>query len=302
MDNAVRHHLNRDIKERTRLTGGYTFETWLLVLSDNQKVVFRTQSDFETGGGRKIIIADILEREKFFYDNVNRAVGHICPEVFVVDGTKEYYGKSFQISEYIEGTPLNKCFESFDTRTKKDILYKIGETAARINNIKIDGVHPYVCYRNSWEEYFADRLSERLIPLVKNGLISLDEVSVINEYLRNKKAAETMSFLHLDMRHVNMIHNNGNIFILDAENCEFGDPLFELATIDVAGELEDSLPEGYQNTYRGEIDLESDWYNFYRMERTALVLDLFMNTIKNDTQSTRHYLDRFNEIKSKLPL
>jgi len=91
MEKAIRHHIGKGITEKVRLTGGYDFETWLLTLSGNEKVVFRTQRDFVTGGGKEIVIADVLEREKFFYENVNSKIGHICPDVFVVDGTREHY-------------------------------------------------------------------------------------------------------------------------------------------------------------------------------------------------------------------
>ena len=85
MDKAIKHYFNKNILTKERLTGGYTFETWLLTLSDGEQLVFRTQKDFVTGGGRQIIIAGILERERFFYEHVNNNLGHICPEVYVVD-------------------------------------------------------------------------------------------------------------------------------------------------------------------------------------------------------------------------
>ena len=163
MDKAVRHHLGKDIIERIQLTGGYTFQTWLLTLSNNQKVVFRHQMDFETGGGRNIYIADVLKREKFFYDNVNKAIGHICPEVYVVDGTHEHHENSFCIMEYIGGIPLNQCIDELDIKSKKDVLYHIGEIAARINSIEIDNSHPYIASRGSWEVFVAERIRDNEI-------------------------------------------------------------------------------------------------------------------------------------------
>jgi len=114
IEQAIKHYFNKDIKEQVRLIGGYTFHTWLLSLSDNQKVVFRHQVDLKTGGGTIINVLDILEREKFFYDNVNKIIGNICPEVYVIDGTRKYHKDSFCIMEYIEGMPLNQCFDDFD--------------------------------------------------------------------------------------------------------------------------------------------------------------------------------------------
>jgi hypothetical protein len=300
MDGAIKHHFNKDIKEKIRLTGGWR-ETWLLVLADNQKIVFHTHSDGTTSGGREILMADMFEREKFFYNNVNKKLGHICPESYVVDGTKEYYDKSFHVSEYIEGKKLSSCLrEDFDEKTKNDIYYKIGEISAKINQIEIDPNHPYVISRNSWEEYIAGRLYERLIPLVKNGFITLDEINKITDNMRNKKATHTLSFTHLDMRHCNMIYKRGigdssmgDIFILDAENCEFGDPLHELAVIDVAQEINDYLIEGYKSVFK-DINLDSELYFYYKLERLGLVLDIHFNMINAPSQ---FYLNVFNEVK-----
>ncbi|MCL2514258.1 MAG: aminoglycoside phosphotransferase family protein [Oscillospiraceae bacterium] len=298
MDRAIRHYFNKDIEEKIRLTGGITFETWLLVLSGNQKVVFRTREDYVTSGGRPIIFADILAREKFFYDNVNKSFGrNICPEVYVVDGAREYYDKAFQISQYIEGKSLRACFaEDFDDRKKIDISYKIGQIATQINSIEIDARHPYIIARRTWEDYIANKIYERLIPLVKNNIITIDEINRITDNTRNKKAAKTLSFLHLDLWHCNMIYNNDEIFVLDAENCEFGDPLFELAVIDVGQELSETLIKGYKSV--ANIDLDSDLYYYYKLERLGLVVDVFINQIINEPSSL--YLKLFNEAKERV--
>lgn len=298
MESAIKYHFSKDIKEKIRLTGGWK-ETWLLVLADNQKVVFRTHPDGTTSGGRKIIMADVFEREKFFYDNVNKKLGHICPEVYIVDGTREYYENSYQISEYFEGKKLSSCFrEDFDEQTKNHIYYKIGEIAAQINSIEIDSQHPYVASRNSWEEYIAKRIYERLIELVKFDIITLEEINKVCDNMRSNKAAKTLSFLHLDIRHSNMIYNNSDIFLVDAENCEFGDSLHELAVIDVAQESNHYLLDGYKSVVN--IDLNDELYYYYKMERNALVLNIYMNGWINDEAGKQHYLKEFNEVKSCL--
>ena len=300
MDTAIKHHFGKDIKEQIQLTGGWTYQTWLLTLSDNKKVVFRTQRDFETAGGRKIIIADILQREKFFYDTVNKRIGHICPEVYAIDGTREYHENSYCIMEYIDGIPLNSCFPNFDKKKQNDILFKIGETAAKINEIEIDKTHPYVKSRNSWEDYIANRIYERISPLVKYEIITLDEANRITENMRHKKAKNTLSFLHLDMRHCNMIYNNGEIFVLDAENCEFGDPLHELAVIDVGMRgLDAELLEGYKSIC-SDIDITDEIYFYYKLERLGLVVDVYINEIPDDSEGRQYYLKEFNETKNVL--
>ena len=202
--------------------------------------------------------------------------------------------------------------------------------ATACSRIEIDAGHPYVSGRASWEDYIANRLKERFAALAgraassggaasnskeahANGsaltgraaisgssVISDEEAEAITNAMRQQKAANTLSFLHLDMRRINMIYNDGDIFLLDAENCEFGDPLFELATIDVAGEISPVLIDGYKSTYRSGIDLNCDLYKFYKMERLALVLSVFMYEVNDDAASTRHYMKRFLEAKKEL--
>ena len=126
MERAIKHHFGKDIKEKIKLPNGWK-ETWLLVLSDNQKVVFRAHKVRPDVAKDTVIeanekMADIYNREKFFYENINKKIGRICPEVYVVDGTCEYYENSYQISKYIEGKNLGSCIkEDLDEQAKRDI-------------------------------------------------------------------------------------------------------------------------------------------------------------------------------------
>jgi len=305
MDSAVKHHFNKEIKEKIRLTGGWK-EIWLLVLSDNQKVVFRTHS-IRPDTSEEIIansnkhMANIYKREKFFYENVNNKLGHICPEVYVVDDMCEYCKSSFQILEYIEGKNLSSCLkEDFNEQMKKDIYYKIGEITAQINSIEIDKKHSYITSRNSWEDYFANKLYNKLIPLVKNGFITADEIDKICENMRSKKATHTLSFTHLDIRPQNMVYNNGDIFVLDAEECEFGDPLNELAFTNLEWkmwEMYDYLLKGYKSVT--DIDLDSELYYYYQLDRLGLILDMHFNHGCMNSWS-QLYLNMFNVAKEKV--
>ena len=48
MTDAIKHYIGKEIMNKRRLTGGYTFDTWMITLSDDQKVVFRSKKDFYT--------------------------------------------------------------------------------------------------------------------------------------------------------------------------------------------------------------------------------------------------------------
>jgi tRNA A-37 threonylcarbamoyl transferase component Bud32 len=305
MDKAVKHHFNMDIVEKIKLPYGWK-ETWLLVLSDNRKIVFRTHKT-RPGTAKDVIdnfnedMANVYKREKFFYDNVNKKLGNICPNVYILDDTCDYYEYSFQISEYIEGKNLASCIEEdFDERMKKDVYYKIGEITAQINNMEIDKNHFYITSRNSWEDYFATKLYDKLILLVKNNFITNDEIDKICGNMRNKKATHKLSFMHLDIRPHNMIYRNGDLFILDAEECGFGDPLNEMAYINLEWkmwEMYDILLKGYKSV--SDIDLDNELYYYYQLEKLGFILEMHFNRDCMNSW-TQLYLNMFNEVKEKV--
>lgn len=290
METAIKHHLNKDIKEKIRMDNGWK-ETWLLVLSDSSKVIFRACNDY----------ADIFEREKFFYDTVNKKLGRICSEVYAVDGTCEYYGKSYQISEYIDGKVLRYCLQTeFSDKEKKAIYYELGKTVASINQIELGLDHRYVKERISWETYFADRLlKKQLVRVAENNLITFDEIDIICDNMRTKNVSHTSSFLHRDIRPDNIIYKNGQLFVIDAETCEFGDSLNDLACINLEWcywEMYDCLLNGYKSV--AEVDTDSDVFCYYQLEWLGELLDMHYN---HDCMNswTPYFLNLFNEAKEK---
>ena len=92
---------------------------------------------------------------------------------------------------------MNQCFNNFDNKIKNEIQYKIGEIAARINNIEIDSNHSYIINREPWEVFMAARLRERLTPLIKNEVISQTEIDKISENMRSAKASKTLICLKI---------------------------------------------------------------------------------------------------------
>ncbi len=291
VDNAIKLHFHQDIKEKIRLNNGWK-ESWLLVLSNDQKVVFRAYRDYTAR----------FEREKFFYDTVNQKIGKICPEVYVVDGTCEYYHTSYQISEYLEGKALRYCLQKeFNDQQKKAVYHQIGETIAQINQIEIDLHHAYVSNGYSWQSYYrTELLKPQLTRIIKNDFITAAEIEQICENMRTKKIAHALSFLHRDIRPDNLIYHHGKLFVIDAETCEFGDPLNELARINLEWhywEMYDCLLKGYQSVM--DIDTEQDLFFYYQLEGLGELLDMHYNHgCMNAT--TPYFLQKFKEIKDRL--
>ena len=290
MEQAIKHHFNQSIVEKIKLPNGWK-DNWLLVLSDKQKVVFRACRDY----------GERFQREKFFYDNVNLKLGKVCPEVYVVDGTCQFHDKAFQISEYLEGKPLNICLqEDFNASKKREMYYRIGEIAARINNIEISPSHSYV-QNESWESRFAGALQNRLYAIAKNNLVTTDEADAICQHMRNAKAARTLSFTHCDIRPQNMIYcaKEDKIFVIDAEECEFGDPLNEMALLGnqwKMWEMFDCVLSGYRSVL--DINLDNTLYYFYQLCDLAMILDMHFNyDCKNDW--TQLWIEMFHNAKSR---
>lgn len=291
MDKAIKHYFNAEIVEKTKLENGWK-ETLLLTLSSDQKVVFRSCGNYTKH----------FEREKFFYETVNNSIGKICPDVYLVDGSCKFYDKSFQISEYLPGKTLRQCLQhEFDEEQKRNAYYQLGVLAARINRIEIAPNHPYVSEREPWESYFADKLLRvQLERIISNGLITSDEVERLCGVMKSKKAEKTLAFLHRDIRPDNVIYNNGQLFIIDSETCEFGDPLNEFARINLEWtywEMYDVLLDGYKSV--SNISVDSELFGLYQLESLAELLDMHynhgcMNSLTPD------FLKKFNTVKDSI--
>lgn len=295
MDDVVIEHFKQCITEKTELTGGYSFQTWRLTLEDGRSLVYRASPDICTGGGRKIVIADVFKREKYFYDTLNSTLGHICPEVFVIGATDEH---TYQISEFLEGVPLDKCFDKLNKQQQREVSFRYGEIAAGINQIKIDKQHPFAIERGPWERFFANRLGERLKALVRHGLITDNEIDKIARLAQGKRAANSLSFLHLDLRPPNLIYKDGDLFVIDAENCEFGDPLFELAALAMNDYLCEDFLAGYEGVFGSLPDLTGELFYLYQMERAALVLSVYIDEVEDEAMR-RRFAALFESLKER---
>lgn len=290
INEVIKFHFNKSIKEKIRLENGWK-ESWLLVLSDNQKVVFRAYKDY----------AHIFEREKFFYNSVNKSIGKICPDVYVVDGSCQLYDKAYQISDFIEGKSLRHVIQTNHNEGKEEIYYKIGETVARINQIQIDSNHPYVNNGYSWENHYAYKLLQpQLLRIIKNQFLTNNEAEKLCNMISKLKPDITHSYLHRDIRPDNIIYRDGKLFVIDAETCEFGDPLNDLARINLEWdywEMYDTLLDGYKSVM--SIDTDNELFYLYQLEKLAEILDMHFNHgCANST--TSFFENKFKKIKSEL--
>ena len=291
MEEAIKYYFNKIIKEKIKLENGWK-ESWLITLSDHQKVVFRAYSNY----------TELFEREKLFYDTVNSKIGKTCPEIYVVDGSCDYYDKAFQISEYIEGKALRYCLqEELNDRKKENIYYEIGQLIAQINQIEADVQSMYPMGRDSWEAYYSNFLMRpQLLRIVANDLITIDEIDLICEKMQAYPASKANRLLHRDIRPDNLIFRNGRLFLIDAETSEIGDPLDELARIHLEWhywEMYDTLLKGYKNVLK--IDTDNILFYFYQLEELGELLDMHYNHGCNNS-TTPFFRNCFREAKEKV--
>ena len=299
MDAVIKHYLNKDIKEKEILYGGMSYQTYKLTLSDNQKIIFRAKKDY-IEDDRKVVVSDKLIREKFFYDTVNKRIGHICPEIYIIDGTNELYNMTFCIMEYIEGTPLYKYPYRQDDKFYSDISCQAGALMARIHGIEIESNHSYIAGRGRLEDTKAAELHKNLSSLLTENLITPDEINDLVNRMRNSKFAKTRAFLHNDFRDANFIYrDNGELFLLDAELCDFGNPLGELVMSECVNWKKDAFIEGYNDAYGKKADIDSDLYYLYLINLRSFLYNLF-NTVIHEPESKQWHLHGFLQAKQKL--
>lgn len=301
---VIKHYCKCDVKSIQRMSGGISFEVNKIILLDGRKMILRYGRDYINTGNRKMIISQIYEREKYFYDTVNAKVDIMCPRIQVIDDKYPSIPDTFELYEYIEGESLGEVIKNFSEQDIENVNRDIGRLVAAINNLQISEEHPFIKQRGSWNLYFATRLKERLMAVLKNDIITEQEIEKIYTFaVKKNQNNRALSFLHLDVRYNNFLWDNKVSSILDAENSEWGDPYYELARIDVYGLLDKAFLEGYQQISAwGKIDLECIEYKIYKMESVAFLLNVFLNEIDASEEEKETYRSAFLDLKAEILL
>lgn len=277
----------KKIIHRERLFGGFSFETWKVILDDGENLIFRTAPRIEIKDGKVFNPYEIFNREKLFYSEVNSYHPGRCPIVYEIVENNDSNIQSYQVMSYIEGVSLEKHIKTLEVTERAKLLKDVGIITAEINNIKLDessGLN-----LGSWRSVFYKMLLERLNPLVNLNLLDEGERDLLLHAYQNQKIENDKSLLHLDMRLPNLIFKNGSIHVIDSEHCRIGDPLYELAIVDVAGLLTKDFIEGYTSATIYELDKDSILYKLYKLERLGALSFLFKQIAKNENMFKRIY-------------
>lgn len=289
MEKVIKHHFNKKVISKTELDSRH--EVYLLVLEDDSKLIFRAETNYY----------DIFIKEKYFFDEINKSIGKVCPEVLFINKGSCLYNKDFQIEEFIEGITLNEYLFKCSDEEKRIIYFKIGQLVAKVHNIEINKDNSMIKDRTSFREYFTNKLQTNLTNILKNNLITNEEINIICNKMKTIDSKYEYSFMHLDIRPQNIIMNNDSLFLIDAETYDFGNPIKELAFMSLEWsywEMFDVVLEGYKTIKNIDINQES-LFDYYRLEWIADLLDMHYNYGCKDN-TTEKFLSLFNDIKNRL--
>ena len=278
-----------------KLSGGISFNTYKVLTGSGKTYVFRCGEDYVNPGGRHIDIAQTFRREKYFFDTISDRLQIKVPHIYFVDDSRTRFDYVYEIYDFIAGHSL----EELENDAADAVYFQVGKAVAQINMTELCNS----CHTEDWGTFFSFRLEERLIPLEKDRLFNEDEINVICSFFKKLDYPAAKAFLHLDIRKGNILYDKdtGTTGLIDAENAEFGDPMFEIARIDVYGEMKDAFYSGYMEEMNLErIDRSSIRYHGYELESLAFLANVFIHEIDVKKETVESMISRVLRLKARI--
>ena len=306
MDRAIRHYFSSNIESRQRLDGGISFQTWLLTLENKMKIIFRYDEEMGVqeplGNYYSVPTIEVFRREQQFYNGINEVWSDICPQIIVIDGSLEYFTHPFQMYHYIEGESLEQLAPAMSTVRRDALLEQIGELVGRIHEVKLSKGNDRYKESDDWRKFIAASLHDKLSSIMHDVHIDEKELDhCCGAALKYANIKEVNNYLHLDIRPCNIISDGQKLFLIDAENCEWGDPDYELARLEACRMLEPAFLKGYQRV-RNErkLDFTSNLFKVYRLDMAAQMVYLYLHIIKVSEDDLQYQLNAFDAAKREV--
>lgn len=196
------------------------------------------------------------------------------PKVLAFDTvqTKLSHPCQYLLVERIPGKPLEELLHLklhlLRRKEVKDYLKETGYLLSKIHTIKTGGFGPLKSKGkgsfNSWKEFLLRHTNTRLLNyLLENKVIDESSKKRIFDIFNSEKTyleLKSPVLLHGDFSYDHVFINKGKISgIIDFEDCISGDPLYDLAILELyreaGGHYLSSIPyllEGYQNGFTKE--------------------------------------------------
>ena len=214
-------------------------EKYDVTLTDGRRCMLRISPDSQ------------FERKKTEYGMMETAWKYGIPVSCPYEFGRTEYGKIFQLTQWLEGWPLE---EELDEATERE-KYEWGERAGRLLR-KIHAI-PINNPAESWRARFQKKIEVRMAE-AEAEMAPTEYMSRLCQYLIEKIAILDgcgQCFSHGDFYPGNLVHlNEGGLAVIDfnAYNGGCGDPVFETTSILLDRHIDNQFKAGFRAGYYGK--------------------------------------------------
>jgi len=198
---------------------------------------------------------DLLRTEVDFYARAG-AAGLPVPEVAGADFTRSACASDYFVMTRVPGRPLLEARRRLSREERAAVRRQLGRAAARLGAIRRTGSHGYdppgarasrATWRAAFEAMLGNLLADAARWKVRLPRPAAELEALVSAHARALDAVNAPHLVHFDLW-------DGNVFVdgaagearlsglIDGERAFWGDPLFELPSLALFGEIEDDEP------------------------------------------------------------
>ena len=224
------------------------------------------------------------------FNNSKMFTYKIIKEIYNIHNISKLYSyynldnKIYAFFNYIDGEPLKQLFPNLNENEKYNYGVQAGNLLRLLHSkknknleIKISNNEVVKCIINNYDNFsLKNNIINKLYNYCKKILVNID----LNKY----------SFLNADFHSMNMIINNKNLFLIDLEKYEYGDPTRDFTFIYTFDE-DRIYANGIINSYHCFKTIpENFWYSF-KFFSALYIIQYYMWNI-----------NKFNEIGNSIDI
>ena len=193
--------------------------------------------------------------EQIAYDYLRQA-GIPCPQIIVVDDSKDLVPYDYMIMTKMEGMPLDKSWTQLTSIQQQEIATEAGQILARIHEVKLphfgrlygtkrisDNWYAYI--RDTFQDMGQESLAHEMISAALHDRIQ----ALLVAYRPLLESIRQPCLVHWDYHFGNLLQQDGKITaVLDLEWALGGDPVHDFNR---RSEWEDQCPGSLRWVYEG---------------------------------------------------